>query len=148
MKTNNRANEQPQLEADSPALEKTLQRLQSVRDALIRLHKILMGYQQQLWEQKGGRADSSYELLNVVMHDREFAWLHRLSQFIVQIDELLAAGEEAQETDALALVAQVKALVSPSESGDEYQRKYFEALQQSPDVVLAHSEVVGLLGKR
>lgn len=135
-------------DSGSLASEKTLQRLRGVRHALIRLHKILMGYQRQLWERSGGQVSNSYELLNVVMHDPEFSWLHRLSELIVQIDELLDERDEAREAQALGQLEQVKFLLVPSETGDEFQWKYFDALQQSPDVVLAHSEVVGLLGKR
>lgn len=130
------------------ASEQTLQRLRGVRHALIRLHKTLMGYQRELWERSGGQVRNSYELLNVVMHDPEFSWLHRLSELIVQIDELLDEQAEARETQALGQLEQVKFLLVPSETGDEFQWKYFEALQQSPDVVLGHSEVVALLGKR
>ena len=44
-------------------------------------------------------------------------------------------------TDAGALVAQVEQLLTASETGDEFQRRYFEALQRQPAVVLAHADV-------
>jgi hypothetical protein len=40
-----------------------------------------------------------------------------------------------------------KALLVPSETGSEFQKNYFLALQQSPDVVLLHSDIVKLLGR-
>ena len=136
------------LDWDQPAHAKTLERLRNIRPALIRLHKVLLEFQRQLWERDGGRLNSSYEFLTVVMHDAAFAWLHRLSELIVQIDELLDSRETAKEADAVGLVEQVKFLLVPAEIGDEFQRSYFAALQESPDVVLAHSEVVAQLGKR
>ena len=36
---------------------------------------------------------------------------------------------------------------SSSETGTQFQKNYFLALQQSPDVVLLHSEVMRLLGR-
>jgi hypothetical protein len=137
-----------EMEPSKPLTETTRQRLRGVRPALIRLHKILLGFQRQVWEAERGRLNNSYEFLNVVMHDPAFAWLHRLSELIVEIDELLDSREEVKESDAVSLLEQAKFLLVPAEAGDDFQRNYFTALQESPDVVLAHSEVVGLLGKR
>jgi hypothetical protein len=133
---------------EDPAREKMIERLRDVRHALLRLHKILLDYQRELRERRTGKIENSYELLNLVMHDPEFAWLHRLSELVVYIDEIFAAEEPPTESNAEALLSQARSLLMPSEVGDDFQRQYFTALQQSPDVVLAHSEVVGLLGKR
>jgi hypothetical protein len=45
------------------------------------------------------------------------------------------------------LIERAKTLLAPSESGTQFQKNYFLALQQSPDVVLLHSEVMRLLGR-
>ena len=45
-----------------------------------------------------------------------------------------------------SLIQQASILLTPSDAGSEFQRKYFTAMQQSPEVVLAHSEFAGLLG--
>ena len=39
----------------------------------------------------------------------------------------------------------IKTLLAPAETGTEFQKNYFLALQQSPDVVLLHSEIMRLL---
>ncbi len=80
------------------------------------------------------------------MSDPWFAWLRRLSELIVEMDELLASRESPQETTGAALISQSKILLTPLESGDEFQRKYFAAMQQSPEVVLAHAEFAKALG--
>jgi hypothetical protein len=109
---------------------------------------MLLEFQRQEYEREGGRVSNSYQLLHLVMHNESFAWLHQLSELVVQIDEILDAEEELREADLVALLDQARFLVLPSETGDEFQRRYFDSLQQSPDVVLAHSEVVRLLGKK
>lgn len=84
------------------------------------------------------------------MKDPWFDWLHRLSELIVQIDEALDTRDSetpTTEADASALVERAKALLAPAETGTEFQKNYFLALQRSPDVVLLHSEVVRLLGR-
>ena len=86
----------------------------------------------------------------MVLKDPWFDWLHRLSELIVQIDETLDNRDPEQPTteeDAKALVTRAKSLLAPSESGTEFQKNYFLALQQSPDVVLLHAELMRLLGK-
>jgi hypothetical protein len=37
-------------------------------------------------------------------------------------------------------------MLRPSEEGDGFERSYYEALQRTPDVVLAHASVKKLLG--
>ena len=127
---------------------KTLEQLSNVRHSLLRLHKTLLEYQRRGYERAGGEIANSYQLLKLVLHDQLFAWLHHLSELVVQIDELLDSDEQPKEVEALSLLDQARFLITPSETGDEFQRKYFESLQQSHDVVLAHSDVVKLLGKR
>lgn len=125
-----------------------LERLREAREALMRLHKILLEYQKSVWEKGSGRVKNSYEFLNLVMHDQQFAWLHYLSELIVQVDEMLASEEDRTDEAVSGLLEQARFLTVPAEVGDSFQQNYFHALQQSPDVVLAHSEVVRILGKR
>ncbi|MCM3871525.1 MAG: hypothetical protein ND895_12650, partial [Pyrinomonadaceae bacterium] len=105
-------------------------------------HKTLLDLEREAYERAHGRVENSYEVLQLVMHDPWFAWLHSLSEMVVQIDEMLDAKEPQKESDAIAVINQVRVLLTPSETGSGFQKKYFSSLQQSPDVVLAHSEVV------
>jgi hypothetical protein len=69
----------------------------------------------------------------------------------VQIDESLDtrdAERPVTDDDATALLERAKSLLSPAEEGTEFQKNYFLALQQSPDVVLLHAEIMRVLGKR
>lgn len=126
--------------------EKTRQQLVDVRNVLLRLHKTLLDFERQAYERDRSKIDNSYEFLNLVMNDPWFAWLRQLSELIVEIDELLAAKEMPNENTAVALVQQARILLTPTESGSEFQKKYFAAMQQSPEVVLAHSEFATVLG--
>ena len=49
------------------------------------------------------------------------------------------------EGDAKALLDQVDRLLLPSETGDTFARRYYEALQRQPAVVLAHGAVKRVL---
>ena len=131
------------------ATELTRDALKELRHALLRLHKLLLDLERRDYERARGRIGNSYEFLQLVLKDPWFDWLHRLSELIVQIDETLDPHSEspATEADAKALIERAKALLVPAETGSEFQKNYFLALQQSPDVVLLHSEVVKLLGR-
>lgn len=138
--------EESRVSSENDISEKTRQQLVDVRTVLLRLHKTLLDFEREAYERARGKISNSYEFLNLVMNDPWFAWLRRLSELIVQIDEVLDARETPGETTGLALIEQVRMLLTPAESGSEFQRKYFAVVQQSPEVLLAHSEFARLLG--
>jgi len=130
--------------------ELTREALKDLRQGLLRLHKLLLELERRDYERSRGRIGNSYEFLQLVLKDPWFDWLHRLSELIVQIDESLDSRESETpltEADAKALLERAKVLLAPSEEGTQFQKNYFLALQQSPDVVLLHSEVMRLLGR-
>jgi hypothetical protein len=47
--------------------------------------------------------------------------------------------------DVDAVVAQVKALTAPNAEGNIYERRYDTVLQEHPDAVFAHRDVLKLL---
>src|SRR5829696_9807942 len=132
------------------ASDSTRDNLKVLRHGLLRLHKALLDLERRDFERSRGPIGNSYEFLQLVLKDPWFDWLHRLSELIVQIDETLDTRDSetpASETDANALLERAKALLAPAETGSEFQKNYFLALQQSPDVVLLHSQVMRLLGR-
>lgn len=124
----------------------TAERLRGIRGALLNLHKTLLDRERDDYEREHGKIGNSYEYLNLVMHNPSFAWLRNLSELIVQIDETLGAREGAAENTANALIQQSRLLLTPDETGPEFQRRYYAMVQQSPEVVLAHAEFARLLG--
>ena len=124
-------------------------RLLALRRALVRLHKALVDFERIEYERVHGRATSS-ELLQVLIHDPWFAWLHPLSELVVRIDEMLDEEQPPAEGDLRSLIHQARSLLTPTEQqpeqgGSPFGSRYFEALQNAPSVVLAHAEVSKLL---
>jgi hypothetical protein len=124
----------------------TREQLTKVRTVLLRLHKTLLNFERLAFERARGKIDNSYAYLQLVMSDPWFAWLRQLSELIVEMDELLASKETPNESTAQALIRQASILLTPTESGSEFQKKYFAAMQQSPEVVVAHAEFAAVLG--
>ena len=121
--------------------ERTL--LHDVRAGLLHLHQTLLDMERKSFETTHGRVNSG-ELLQLVLNHAQFAWLRIISALVVQIDEMLDADEQAGAADMLNLISAARQLFA--ESGDqEFQQKYRTALQQEPDVVMAHSALMKLL---
>jgi hypothetical protein len=134
--------------AENQISEATNDQLKQLRQGLLRLHKLLLDLERRGYERARGRIGNSYEFLQLVLKDPWFDWLHRLSELIVQIDEALdsiGAETPATEEDARALISRTRSLLSPGEEGTQFQKNYFLALQQSPDVVLLHSEIAKIV---
>src|ERR1700685_2268956 len=127
-------------------LDPVKQRLTELRNGLLGLHKTLLDSERAVYERDIARITSSGELLNLVINDPWFAWLHALSEFVVLIDERLDAEEPPQEIEAERLIAQAWELLAPNENGRGFAKRYFEALQRDPDVVLAHAKMRKVMG--
>ena len=115
--------------------------LRQLRGKLLQLHKVLLDDARTAYEMDRGRVASNASLLQLVISDPWFAWLHSLSELVVRIDETVEADSPATDADALTLIDQVERLLTASETGEGFQRRYFEALQRQPAVVLAHADV-------
>ena len=120
-------------------------RLRDVRHALLRLHKALLDDERAVFERASGRIESSGEFLQLVLHDEWFAWLRPLSELVVQIDERLDAEEPLTESDAEELMKPARVLVK-SAGEENFARKYRDALQRNPDVVMVHAAASKVIG--
>src|SRR5918998_48746 len=123
------------------------QLLTNIRIKLLHLHKLLLDTERIRYEQVRGRV-SNGELLQLVINHDQFAWLHRLSELIVQIDELIHSDEPVTSEAIAALIADVQILLTPDEVRNDFAVKYDMALQRNPDVVLAHADVLTLLATK
>lgn len=121
--------------------EENRARLRALRGRLLHLHKVLLDDTRVTYEMDRGRVGSNATFLQLVISDPWFAWLHSLSELIVRIDQTAEPDSPATDADASALIEQVEHLLTASETGEGFQRRYFEALQRQPAVVLAHADV-------
>jgi hypothetical protein len=119
-------------------------RLDQLRRRLLHLHKILLDAERAAYEREHGRKTSG-EILQLLINHEQFAWLHRISELVVRIDEILEDEEPSTATNAAILLTEARSLLMPSETGDQFGKKYFEALQRQPDAVLAHKDVAAIL---
>jgi hypothetical protein len=124
---------------DTPARQK----LVLLRQALLRLHKSLLEMERRSYEKEHGGV-STGELFRLVVDDPQFSWLHNISEFVVRIDENLASEEGVTDEDSHVAISLARKIFAPTESGDGFQKKYFDAIQQDPAVVMEHAELARL----
>ena len=122
----------------------TRQRLITLRNGLLHLHKALMESERAAYERDVEHIKTTGQYLNLVLNDPWFSWLRELSQFVVMVDETLDQKEKepASDEDAGRLIAQARVLVAPAEEGDRFGRSYWQAMQRDPGAVLAHRDMM------
>ncbi len=123
-------------------------RLESVRQALLKLHKTLVDSERVGYEKTMGAIKSPNHFLQLLTRDPWFAWLQPLSQLIVSMDEALDSKEPLTAATVESFVKEARLLLAPSDSGHGFSHHYYDAMQRDPDVIFAHAETVKLFKKK
>jgi hypothetical protein len=116
--------------------------MSDVRTALLELHRHLLEAQRVQTERFGGRMTST-ELLQAAADDLRFSWLKELSELIAALDQARADEDEAAQQ---AAVERARELLAPPDPDTAFGARYLKALQDHPEVVLAHRDVTAALG--
>ncbi len=124
---------------DTPARQKMV----ALRENLLRIHKSLLEMERRNYEKLHGQVNAG-ELFRLVVGDPQFAWLHSISEFVVRIDEALAGEKPVTDADSRDTISLARKLFLPSETGDGFQKQYFDAIQRDPAVVMEHAELARL----
>lgn len=127
--------------------DSTRPRLTALRNGLLGLHKSLMDSERAAYERDVARITTAGQYLGLVLNDPWFQWLRDLSQFVVRIDVTLDDKEQpATPPDAERLISEARTLLSPAQEGPDFARRYYDAMQRDPAVVLAHRDMMQVLG--
>jgi hypothetical protein len=119
------------------------ERLIGLRLALLKVHKTLLDMERRDYERANGKVTVG-ELFRLVIDHQQFAWLHNISEFVVRLDETLAGEEPVTAEYVHTAVSLAQKMFTPSEAGDTFQKKYYDAIQRDPAVVLDHAELARL----
>lgn len=134
--------------SSTPESNELHKRLDAAHAGLLRVHKTILDHERQRYERVRGTVNGPLAFLQLVLHDPWFAWLRPISELVVQIDEFTASKEPTQAVDGEALLKQARELVVPDAAGGTFGREYFRAMQESPDVAIAHGEWRRTIGDR
>lgn len=131
--------------AFDPALTTALQRLREFRLSLLNLHKALLDSERTVYEQFHGRIQSNTEFFQLVIGNDWFSWLRPISQFIIQIDDVLHAREPITLDQVNTLFDRARVLLQPDEFGTPLEKGYYRAIQRDPEIALMHANLSQLL---
>jgi hypothetical protein len=120
------------MSSSRPSLESELQRLRQLRLAILRIHKALLESERGIYEEFHGPI-------------RWFSWLRPISQFVVQIDDVVLSKKPVSMEQVNELFNRARVLMQPSEFGTELEKGYFRAIQRDPEIALMHAEVSRLM---
>jgi hypothetical protein len=121
--------------------------LNELTKALRDLHRSLVEIVRHEYEKEWGPVNDAGQLLQLLTRHPQFDWLHQLSEFIVDVDELLDQ-ETVSEPEMRAIFTQAKNLITPSSSDSkEFSQRYVTLLQHDPALVMAHANVRRLLSE-
>lgn len=122
------------------------ERLVDLRNGLLSLHKTLLDSERDLYERDIQKISNSTQFLGLLLNDPWFAWLREISGFVAALDERLADRDQpTTQGDIDQTIQRIRALLIPDESGTGFRRRYFDAIQRDPDVVLAHGRLMKIL---
>ncbi|MGH7524215.1 MAG: hypothetical protein ACREK8_07910 [Gemmatimonadales bacterium] len=113
-------------------------RLGPTRDAVLGLHRSLLAAERIAWEAMHGRIAGNAEFLQLAIHDPWFLWLRPMTALIAALDEAMIDHSPEGAARLPALLAAVRELLHPDDSGNDFQQRYHELVQRSPDVAVAH----------
>jgi hypothetical protein len=123
-------------------LEQARQKLTELRQILLSLHKALLDSERTAYELVHGAVPSAGAFLQLLINDPWFAWLQPVTTLLVEIDETLAAKKPpASAADFERLIADTRALLSPSRETNGFWKRYSGVMQRDPGVSLLHAQM-------
>ena len=127
----------------SEIMDQDRDRMRALSSRLLRLHGVLLDRERRAYEDRHGSV-ASRDLLHLLLHDQQFSWLRSLSSMIAKIDEVIDADEPLPPQSVQSAFREAHQLLKSGAGGD-FQEKYHLALQDSPDVIMAHAAVSRVL---
>lgn len=115
--------------------------LPSLRNQLLKLHKLLMDAERAAYEKEGNVIASPMQFLQLLMEHERFAWLRQLSQMVVVMDEAMEEKPPVTTERMDALVAEAKHLLTGSEEPGSFAVRYAKARERDAAVAAAHAEI-------
>jgi hypothetical protein len=132
--------------------------LSEVRRALLDLHKALIERERAAYE-RGHGAVTAAQMLQLLIRDDNFSWLHPISELIVRVDELISNANDRRRptparpamtpdqvhAEAEILMMETRELLTAGDAPGGFRQHYDVVLQADPAIVLLHRAVMSAL---
>ncbi len=124
---------------DSNLMQKT-RLLKEARFQLLKLHKLLVDSERAVYEHGNGQATSG-QFLNVLINDKDFQWLKKFSNLIVEIDEMFDLDDGVSLEMIESYLLKMKELLELNENDDDFKNKYTKVLQYNSEIEGKHQQL-------
>ena len=132
--------------------------LSEVRRTLLDLHKALIERERAAYE-RGHGAVTPAQMLQLLIRDDNFSWLHPISELIVRVDELISNANDRRRptparpamtpdqvnAEAEILMMETRELLTAGDAPGGFRQHYDAVLQADPAIVLMHRAVMSAL---
>ena len=122
-----------------------VQQLQQVRHAMLELHRRLIDAQRIQYEKLHGRIETPSEFLGLVLEHPDFEWIRALSALVAQLDEW-SEEQPGDERELQVILDTLRRLIQPQGSDSAFGGKYWEMVENTPEVLIEHVKLTRLLG--
>ncbi len=126
--------------------EQKLSLLKEARLELLKLHKLLVDIEREIYEKDNGKITSG-QFLNLLVNDSNFSWLRKFSTLIVEIDEMLDLDDGYTENMIEKQFFQMRSLLNLEIADEDFKTKYQSVLQNNSEIAGKHSELKNILTK-
>ena len=130
---------------DDSSVAPEFEQLKALRSRLLQLHKALLDAEKDAYEQTHGPVRNRGEYFQLVVGHEWFSWLRPMSQFIVEMDEVLMAKEPQPVEAAQQLLQDARVLIKTSETGQILNQRYEALVQLDPHITPLYQQTTALL---
>ncbi len=135
------------MESLEKIFEQKIRRLKEARLRLLRLHKLLVDKERASFERENGQVSSSM-FLNLLLNDKNFAWLKNFSTLIVEIDEMLDLDDGYSDNMIEKHFSRLENLFNFRIEDEVFVKNYRAFLQTDSEVAAMHSELKNILAEK
>ena len=117
--------------------------LWEIRNRFLKLHKLLLDWDRELYERKHGVV-SSAKFLEMLMGDERFNWLRTISTLIVRIDEAFELDDGLPVDMLDGFYEESRNLFDDSDEYTEFKNRLADAVGQLPEAKAFVAEITEL----
>ncbi|QQE67207.1 hypothetical protein GFS31_39190 [Leptolyngbya sp. BL0902] len=129
----------------NPAVDPAFDQIRELRPLLLKAHKHLMEAEKDIYEAAHGPIPHKGEYLRLVLSHEQFSWLRPISQFIVQLDEVLMSKQPQPLARAEELMQEARHLLQATEIGHAFQERSALAAQNNLEMAAMTLRITELL---
>ncbi|WP_295899322.1 hypothetical protein [uncultured Bdellovibrio sp.] len=116
-------------------------KIQNASRNLKNLHRRFLELERIAAEKYFERRISPFDFLQILTHDKNFAWLQPFSALIAEIDAFVDESEHIVATDLTCIKDQIDFVLHKSEVNSKIYHRYQHHISEDPEFVMMHANL-------